>query len=211
MVHTVLIGDSRLYNFDNPSIYHPPNTQYSTTYIIQRGATPRSITPLVTRTLSQLHSTQPVVTIALGINSLIYKDRGALKHKEHNTALQELEALKQHILSLKPNATITYATIPPAVVDTSQHAQHLAAIQYINAELIRQNQQHPINPHTPTLHNDILTTHKKRKSNGRQTTNFRIQKHNLYDGLHATSAIKHIWYNKIHRSFQITIDKLNTQ
>lgn len=216
----LLIADSRCYNFNNTHIYPPSNIlNQNINYVIKRGATIESILPEVIGFISNPTYIKPntklVTKIALGINNIVTRintDTGNSRKHNHSaidTTLTKLLELKQTIKNYVPESYISIATIAPAQLqNTEEQQQHLIDIHHINNQIITTNQEQNPHLHTPSLHSEILRTSKKKQGNGTNRTVLTIKHKHLYDGLHATSEIKHQWFRKLEGSFNLDLATL---
>lgn len=223
LVHALLVADSRAFNFNTRRFKKPiSSVPYRTHYIIQRGGT---IGSLESRTKQFLKSniipdnSFLVVKIALGINNIIIKKKCegqcSFTHHAENVqpTLDGLLKFRESIYELKPKALITFVTIPPMHFGndvTKQQEQHLADILQLNRSLIDHNlhQSHvPVNPHCLCWHSDVIKQSKKRKRKGFRVKTM-VRRELLYDGIHAVSHTKHVWFEKLHQSIRIDVRNL---
>lgn len=209
--HLVLVADSRAWRFDHYKIEKLKNTDYH--YIIKRGATIESLQ----RQLFDLleghkipYGAPLVIKIALGINNIVYKKQDSLEHGSTEGVLDKLLEFRTTIHIIRPEAVVSFITIAPAIVRFDQLQKHLSEIEAVNQDLIRSNAScwQGIFAHTPNWHTDVTCTVKRRRRSGTYKTYRDIRRTKLYDGLHAKSDVKKIWFEKWQKSAEIDFENI---
>lgn len=143
--------------------------------------------------------------------------------KTESEILVEFAELKTTIIEKCPSTTISFITVPPANIrdynsrnysrnifdeETVSNMQknHVNVVQKINSGLRNLNQS----TYTVDWAEKIMKKHKKRCGRNRYLKEFyRFHFNNLYDGLHAISDLKHVWFNNLLLGFRRELRKSN--
>lgn len=229
LVHVILVADSRAKNFHR---FKKPlsSVPYKTHYIVQPGGTIQSLSA---RTIQYLksnkipHRSQVIVKIALGINNIVFKNKSVkpytLTHQGTKETLDGLLQFRDKVYKIKSDAVVSFITIPPIhfgknleVRGLEQHTEaliqhqqaHVSDVLDLNRLLIdiNRHQKHiPIVPHCACWHTDIVRESKKKKRNGEFRIRRTVIKNLLIDGVHGTSMVQHLWFDKWHQSARIDV------
>ncbi len=208
--HILIAGDSRSWGFDKRNF--DIDFHVTTHFVIKRGATCNKLLEEIQHSFHREEfplGADLIAKIAVGINDIISKnEEGELIHKGTEGVIEKLENIKSFIRSIHNNAIVSFCTIPPAAVQKDIHV-HLDEVKALNNRIRELNfDWQGIYPHTPTWHAEVASTSKKRNSSGKLRICNDIRRTTLYDGLHAKSEIKGIWFQKLKQSVQYDLREL---
>lgn len=227
----IFVCDSRANNFDK----YPQPSDLKIHYIIQRGA---KINDLKEKLLSFLNSSTsnkvPVIKVSAGINDVLKLEKHQVgkvivpSERSREDILTELQSLKTCVHSINPTAVVGFIVLAPASFKAFQREKtsrpvlsdevleqyqtsHNGLILEINSGIrqLNKEKQHQISPFTVDWATPIIKKHKRTRGRARKVKVVYSWKFDqLYDGLHAKSDLKTLWFNKLLTGFRADIDRL---
>ena len=216
----ILLGDSRINNFDN----YPQPSDLNIRYYIERGAKINDLKKDAVSTLESVahkFNSNEVKTVciktAAGINNLtkfttINGQRIlSCSLESADQVFQELKDLRKHILNFIPSALISFVTVPS--VDLLTFNEHHCKEFLVKEQISLETKVDQLNTlikafncrataQTVSFHNSVQKRSIKKDKRGRRRIKFSYVYKVLYDGLHASSEIKHKWFEEIIKPFR---------
>ena len=228
-IHAILIADSRASNF--PSLDTDKHYTYVPHYISIPGA---KITNLLSQSLEEIEqipkeNTKLLIKIAAGINDLTVKRNNghgyelAPSSTTTRAVLNRLLNIKEEIKKKRPDAIISFVTIPPInfyqqlrfwvdkkrlqkpIYDYTKRktfqTAHEITIADINKNInsLNHRKQHGVTCQTASWHTEVLKTQKGKT---------KLIACSLYDGVHGTIEVKKKWHAKFHQAIQKEIKQI---
>lgn len=228
--HAILLADSRARGFTN--LDQGKFYTYDVHYVVRPGYTIRDLTAdalTLVRNISPDNTTL-LIKIAAGINNLTLKINRRRAYEiapstaTANTVLAELVNLKRAIKEIRPDAIVSYMTIPPVnfiqqlsywqekrclpfpIYTQEERLEFQEAHEIIvsdinqNIKELNYNEQRGIHCQTSSWHSAVL-----RRQRGKD----RLIVSALIDGIHGSNSSKIKWHRGFHQAIQKEISRLN--